>query len=275
MLAYLFWHRPREGVPAGDYERALETFHRSLARRPPAGMTALASYRLAELPWQARDTPAGPPDAIAQDPPEGLLLAPAYEDWYLVDDYGSLGVLNEAAAGRGHRSRHDDVAALTGPGAGRRVRAARGRAGRGGAGRGRRGGVGRHAPAGVQRPARPRTASGRRSCWATAWTAPPPASGAASSCSVRPPSSAWWRPSRRRARARAACLGDGALACSRASRCGASEGKRVPLDSAPSSQLAFGWSSPPGSGERAADAARLGTLNSDDHPSAEGNEEPR
>jgi hypothetical protein len=118
VLAYLFWHRPREGVPAGDYERALETFHRSLYRRPPAGMTALASYRLAELPWQARDTPAGPPDAIAQDPPEGLCLAPAYEDWYLVADYGSLGVLNEAAAGRGHRSRHDDVAALAGPGAG-------------------------------------------------------------------------------------------------------------------------------------------------------------
>ena len=51
MLAYLFWHRPREGAPAEDYEQALETFHRSLAHRPPAGMTAVASYRLGELPW--------------------------------------------------------------------------------------------------------------------------------------------------------------------------------------------------------------------------------
>ncbi len=104
MLAYLFWHRPREGAPAEDYEQALETFHRSLAHRPPAGMTAVASYRLSELPWRA-------PDA------DGL-RAPAYEDWYLVSDYASLGVLNEAAAGRGHRSRHDGIAALAGPGAG-------------------------------------------------------------------------------------------------------------------------------------------------------------
>jgi hypothetical protein len=104
VLAYLFWHRPREGAPAEDYERALETFHRSLAHRPPAGMTALASYRLTELPWRSQDA----------DP----LRPPAYEDWYLVADYASLGVLNEAAAGRGHRSRHDGIAALAGPGAG-------------------------------------------------------------------------------------------------------------------------------------------------------------
>jgi hypothetical protein len=110
VLAYLFWHRPREGAPAEDYERALETFHRSLAHRPPAGMTALASYRLAELPWQAADA--------GQDQGAGPLRAPAYEDWYLVADSASLGVLNEAAAGRGHRSRHDGIAALAGPGAG-------------------------------------------------------------------------------------------------------------------------------------------------------------
>jgi len=102
VLAYLFWHRPREGAPAGDYEQALETFHRSLARQPPAGMCALASYRLTELPWRTHDTPGGP----------------FYEDWYLVADYASLGVLNEAAAGRGHRSRHDEVASRAGPGAG-------------------------------------------------------------------------------------------------------------------------------------------------------------
>ncbi len=116
MLAYLFWHRPREGAPAGDYEQALETFHRSLAHRPPAGMTAVASYRVADLPWQAADA-AAPPGAPGT-PAAGALRAPAYEDWYLVSDYAALGVLNEAAAGRGHRSRHDEIAALTGPGAG-------------------------------------------------------------------------------------------------------------------------------------------------------------
>jgi len=109
VLAYLFWHRPREGTPAEEYERALETFHRSLHRQPPAGMSALASYRLTEPPWQAADGPGGGAGAGA---------GPSYEDWYLVADYASLGVLNEAAAGRGHRSPHDEVATLAGPGAG-------------------------------------------------------------------------------------------------------------------------------------------------------------
>ncbi|HTQ68384.1 MAG TPA: hypothetical protein VMI13_06800 [Solirubrobacteraceae bacterium] len=118
MLAYLFWHRPREGAPAEDYERALETFHRSLARQPPAGMTALASYRLAEVPWLDPRAAAGPPEAIGEDVPEAGLRSPIYEDWYLVEDYTALGVLNEAAAGRGHRSRHDDIASLAGPGSG-------------------------------------------------------------------------------------------------------------------------------------------------------------
>ncbi len=105
MLAYLFWHRPREGAPAEDYERALETFHRSLHRQPPAGLSTVACYRLTVPPWE-EDDPA--------DPSRGWL----YEDWYLLEDYASLGVLNEAAAGRGHRSRHDEIAALAGPGAG-------------------------------------------------------------------------------------------------------------------------------------------------------------
>jgi hypothetical protein len=118
VLAYLFWHRPRDGTAVADYERSLESFHRSLARRPPAGMTAVASYRLAELPWQAPGSPLEAPEEIAQQLPEAMLRIPAYEDWYLVTDHTALGVLNEAAAGRGHRSSHDDIATHSGWGAG-------------------------------------------------------------------------------------------------------------------------------------------------------------
>jgi len=118
VLAYLFWHRPRQGADAEDYERVLEGFHRSLARQPPAGLSALACYRLAALPWQGPDRIGDEVDALGPDPLEASLGSPAYEDWYLVEDYASLGVLNEAAAGRGHRTPHDEIAGLAGPGAG-------------------------------------------------------------------------------------------------------------------------------------------------------------
>jgi hypothetical protein len=97
VLAYVFWHRPRDGEDHASYERLLAEFHHSLAHSPPAGTLASVSYRVPGLPW---------------------FRAPAYEDWYLVEDYAALGVLNEAAVGRGHRSRHDQLALHSGAGAG-------------------------------------------------------------------------------------------------------------------------------------------------------------
>jgi hypothetical protein len=97
VLAYVYWHRPRHEEPEDAYEELLCAFHRSLARSSPAGMIASACYRVAELPW---------------------FQAPAYEDWYLLEDYNALGVLNEAAVGRGHRSSHDQAARRSGAGAG-------------------------------------------------------------------------------------------------------------------------------------------------------------
>ena len=225
MLAYLFWHRPREGAPVEDYERALETFHRSLAHRPPAGMTALASYRLAELPWWAPESPEGP---TARPGParEGTTPAPAYEDWYLVADYASLGVLNEAAAGRGHRTRHDEIAALAGPGAGGVYALLEGDPDVASL-------AGPAWPCGsTMQPQAPAArahssaVSGRRSWWATAWI------GATASLWRRQlvlgPAPELCRSgrSRRRARARVACRADGAHACSSASHCGVSEHPR-------------------------------------------------
>jgi hypothetical protein len=98
LLAYLLWHRPADGVERDVYEHASEGFHRSLHHAPPAGYRGSAIYRVAELPWLE----------------EGV----AYEDWYLLEDFSALGVLNEAAVAHGHRTAHDEVARRFGTGAG-------------------------------------------------------------------------------------------------------------------------------------------------------------
>ena len=159
-------------------------------------MSALACYRLAALPWQG-PLPAGEaPDALGPAPLEASLGSPVYEDWYLVDDYASLGVLNEAAAGRGHRTPHDEIAGLAGPGAGAVYALLEGEPGAPSLGGAR---------SAVWVTTRPRRRARRRSpavrawpsCSGTAWTGPPRASGAASWCSAPRPSCAWWRPSLR------------------------------------------------------------------------------
>jgi hypothetical protein len=98
MISYVFWHRRREGVDRLAYEHASERFHRSLRRSPPAGFERSALLRVTRAPWLEG---------------EGW-----YEDWYLLDDFGALGVLNEAAVAAGHRSVHDTIAGLYGGGAG-------------------------------------------------------------------------------------------------------------------------------------------------------------
>jgi hypothetical protein len=98
MLAYVFWHQPGEGVDSDVYERAAERFHRSLAHMPPVGLRGSALYRAVDLPWLAGQT--------------------SYEDWYLLDDFSAVGVLNEAAVAHGHRDAHDEVASRFGTGAG-------------------------------------------------------------------------------------------------------------------------------------------------------------
>lgn len=96
MLAYVFWHRPSDDADHGRYEQALERFHRSLAHQPPSGFRGSAAFRVKELPW--------------------LGGAEGYEDWYLVEDWAALGVLEEAAVSRGHLSAHDAAAAHIGAG---------------------------------------------------------------------------------------------------------------------------------------------------------------
>ena len=96
MLAYVFWHARAEEADAERYEQALVAFQRSLKHSPPFGFRGSAVFRGASLPW--------------------IDGSESYEDWYLIDDFAALGVLNEAAVGRGHRTSHDDVAHRLGNG---------------------------------------------------------------------------------------------------------------------------------------------------------------
>ena len=97
MLAYVFWHRPLDDLALEAYEQAEIAFHRSLAHAPPSGFQGSAVFRVAGLPW---------------------FQEPGYEDWYFVEDYTALGVLNMAAVGHGHRTVHDGIAHRFGAGAG-------------------------------------------------------------------------------------------------------------------------------------------------------------
>jgi hypothetical protein len=110
LLAYVFWHRPRDLAARDAYEQAHVAFHRSLANSPPVGFRGSAVFQVAELPW-----PWSAASAQARLPDDG---AGGYEDWYLVDDFTALGILNEAAVGYGHRTAHDAVAHRFGEGAG-------------------------------------------------------------------------------------------------------------------------------------------------------------
>jgi hypothetical protein len=123
VLAYLSWHRPAAGVDRGAYEQALERFHRSLAHQPPSGFRGSAALRLGVLPGLApvdgdrdRDGPAG------------------YEDWYLLDDWNAVGVLEEAAPARGHETAHRQIASLAGAATGAVYRLIEGSARASGAG---------------------------------------------------------------------------------------------------------------------------------------------
>jgi hypothetical protein len=109
MLAYVFWHRPAGGVHEDEYERTLARFHHSLAQNPPAGFCSSVTLRAPELPWLEEIDPGGAP--VAGNRGVG------YEDWYLVENWTALGVLEAAAVSRGHAGTHERAAREMGTGA--------------------------------------------------------------------------------------------------------------------------------------------------------------
>jgi len=92
LLAYVFWHVPRPGVPAREYESLHHGFHDALWEAPLPGLVTLRVYRLSRIPWLE---PGGP----------------GYEDWHLLADSAALDGLNEAAVTSARRLPHDRVAA--------------------------------------------------------------------------------------------------------------------------------------------------------------------
>jgi hypothetical protein len=99
MLAYVFWHWPGRGSDRTGYEAALLAFHAALRERRPAGFHRSHVFRLPIAPWLPH-------------------AGPVYEDWYLVEDFHALGLLNQGAISGVSRAPHDRIAHAADGGAG-------------------------------------------------------------------------------------------------------------------------------------------------------------
>jgi hypothetical protein len=99
VLAYVFWHWRRDGVPADRYRDLLRDFHASLERRRPSGFLGSSAFEIPGASW------------IPQD-------GPAVEDWYLLEGSAALDLLDRGAVEAPHQSPHDTVAAAAAGGAG-------------------------------------------------------------------------------------------------------------------------------------------------------------
>lgn len=93
VLAYVFWHWKQPQVSADEYETRQRNFHAALTAAPPSGFTQSISVAISQAGWAANG-------------------GDAYEDWYLVQDFASLGLLNEAAISASRTAPHNAAAAV-------------------------------------------------------------------------------------------------------------------------------------------------------------------
>jgi hypothetical protein len=91
VLAYVFSHRPAEGVDNGDYEESLRQFHQALASAAPTGFMTSTTFR----------------------------IGAGYADWYLVESSAALDVLNAAAVSGARTKAHDAPARMAADGVGK------------------------------------------------------------------------------------------------------------------------------------------------------------
>lgn len=98
MLAYIFWHSARQGVVSPAYRNKLIAFHGALNTHRPAGFLGSASFAVSDCPWL----------------PPGEL----FEDWYFIEDFAALGILNQSAVTGPLQEPHHEVAWLAGFGSG-------------------------------------------------------------------------------------------------------------------------------------------------------------
>ena len=96
MLAYVFWHAPRAGVAARQYEAAHREFHDTLGAAGVEGLLGVRVLRAEAIPWL-----------------EGTA---GYEDWHFLENSAALDALNLSAVSAARQYPHDRIAALAGSG---------------------------------------------------------------------------------------------------------------------------------------------------------------
>ena len=93
MLAYVFWHWKQAGISEPDYETHQRNFHEALKAAPLVGYDRSFCAAVSGAAWAANG-------------------GDAYEDWYLVQDFVSLDLLNQAAISASRLAPHDAAAAV-------------------------------------------------------------------------------------------------------------------------------------------------------------------
>src|SRR5579884_3969164 len=97
MLAYVFWHWPLSAITERDYTEHLIAFHQSLRNHAFPGFYSSHVFQVKNAPWAA----------LAQS---------CYEDWYLVENFAALEMLNKTAVAAANKAPHDQAARLAADG---------------------------------------------------------------------------------------------------------------------------------------------------------------